>query len=182
MSGFLAGLFTGVLIGAVITLLVLMIVAGIKSPERTPAGQVSHRKVFLATVVLLAICGICYSFDLEKSALLALLLSVLMIAKLGGSKRGIVAAGIAAAMLAWFLPPNGSLWRFSSSGRSWQASSRKGTSGSNAGLPAPTRIGSKGNEWCRRGESNPRPRDYETLALPLSYAGKLQFFMLRTSL
>src|SRR5260370_17082932 len=24
--------------------------------------------------------------------------------------------------------------------------------------------------WCRRGESNPRPRDYETLALPLSYA------------
>lgn len=27
------------------------------------------------------------------------------------------------------------------------------------------------NCWCRRGESNPRPRDYETLALPLSYAG-----------
>ena len=25
--------------------------------------------------------------------------------------------------------------------------------------------------WCRRGESNPQPRDYETLALPLSYAG-----------
>src|SRR5437016_2533464 len=33
--------------------------------------------------------------------------------------------------------------------------------------------------WCRRGESNPRPRDYETLALPLSYAGMTQFFMLR---
>src|SRR6185312_1935861 len=28
-----------------------------------------------------------------------------------------------------------------------------------------------GSFWCRRGESNPRPRDYETLALPLSYAG-----------
>ena len=28
-----------------------------------------------------------------------------------------------------------------------------------------------GQKWCRRGESNPRPRDYETLALPLSYAG-----------
>ena len=26
-------------------------------------------------------------------------------------------------------------------------------------------------DWCRRRESNPRPRDYETLALPLSYAG-----------
>jgi hypothetical protein len=25
--------------------------------------------------------------------------------------------------------------------------------------------------WCRRRESNPRPRDYETLALPLSHAG-----------
>src|SRR5712692_2315022 len=34
--------------------------------------------------------------------------------------------------------------------------------------------------WCRRGESNPRPRDYETLALPLSYAGIMQSFMLRT--
>jgi hypothetical protein len=29
----------------------------------------------------------------------------------------------------------------------------------------------RGGKWCRRGESNPRPRDYETLALPLSYAG-----------
>ena len=38
----------------------------------------------------------------------------------------------------------------------------------------------KGNrkQWCRRGESNPRPRDYETLALPLSYAGTEQFLML----
>jgi hypothetical protein len=27
-------------------------------------------------------------------------------------------------------------------------------------------------EWCRRWDSNPRPRDYETLALPLSYTGK----------
>jgi hypothetical protein len=36
--------------------------------------------------------------------------------------------------------------------------------------------------WCRRGESNPRPRDYETLALPLSYAGTKQFFMLRSRL
>src|ERR1700756_3938246 len=35
--------------------------------------------------------------------------------------------------------------------------------------------------WCRRGESNPRHRDYETLALPLSYAGPRQCSMLRTS-
>jgi hypothetical protein len=84
--------------------------------------------------VLLAVCGLCYTLDLEKSALLALLLSVLLIAKLGGSKKGIAAAGIAAVMLAWFLPPNDSLtvtgldnwitawpWRSSSWGRSWAA-------------------------------------------------------------
>src|SRR5438094_10377752 len=40
----------------------------------------------------------------------------------------------------------------------------------------------KKKEWCRRGESNPRPRDYETLALPLSYAGRTQSFMLRIRL
>src|SRR2546429_9650092 len=34
----------------------------------------------------------------------------------------------------------------------------------------PARV-TPSKEWCRRGESNPRPRDYETLALPLSYAG-----------
>jgi K+-sensing histidine kinase KdpD len=109
MSSFLAGLITGCLIGAVLTLLVLMIIAGAKTGENATAGQVPNRKVFLAALVLLAVCGVCYTLDLEKSALLALLLSVLLLAKLGGSKRGIVVAGIAAVMLAWFLPPNGSL-------------------------------------------------------------------------
>jgi hypothetical protein len=33
----------------------------------------------------------------------------LLIAKLGGSKKGIAAAGIATVILAWLLPPNGSL-------------------------------------------------------------------------
>lgn len=109
MSSFLGGLITGSLIGVVVTLLVLMIVAGVKGPENSAEGQVPSRKVFLAALVLLVVCGVCYTLDLEKSALLALLLSVLLIAKLGGSKRGIAAAGIAAVMLAWFLPPNGSL-------------------------------------------------------------------------
>jgi K+-sensing histidine kinase KdpD len=109
MSSFLAGLISGSLIGVVVTLLVLMIIAGAKGPESASAAQVPNRKVFLAALVLLAVCGVCYTFNLEKSALLALLLSVLLLAKLGGSKRGIAAAGIAAVMLAWFLPPNGSL-------------------------------------------------------------------------
>src|SRR6266853_6364737 len=28
------------------------------------------------------------------------------------------------------------------------------------------------DRWCRRRDSNSRPRDYETLALPLSYTGE----------
>ena len=109
MSSFLAGMITGSLIGVVVTLLVLMIVAGIKDPDSSSAGRVPRRKLFLAALVLIGVCGVCYTFDLEKSALLALLLSVLLLAKLGGSKGGIAAAGIAAVLLAWFLPPNGSL-------------------------------------------------------------------------
>ena len=109
MSSFLAGLITGSLIGIVVTLLVLMIASGIKGPANASAGQVPNRKIFLAAIVLLAVCGVCYTLNLEKSALLALLLSVLLLAKLGGSRRGIAVAGIAAVLLAWFLPPNGSL-------------------------------------------------------------------------
>ncbi len=109
MSSFLAGLITGGLIGVILTLLVLMIIAGAKGRDSASTDQVPNRKVFLAALALLAVCGVCYTLDLEKSALLALLLSVLLLAKLGGSRRGIVVAGIAAVMLAWFLPPNGSL-------------------------------------------------------------------------
>ena len=66
-----------------------MIVTGVKGSEKTSQGQVPNRRVFFTAVMLLAICGICYRFDLEKSALLALLLSVLLIAKLGGP-RGVL--------------------------------------------------------------------------------------------
>src|SRR5712672_1773711 len=109
MNGFFTGLVTGSLLGVVLTLLVLMIVAGARGPDSSSAGQAPNRKVFLASLVLFAVCGVCYTLELEKSALLALLLSVLLLAKLGGSKRGLAAAGIAAVLLAWFLPPNGSL-------------------------------------------------------------------------
>jgi len=107
MSSFLAGLIAGSLIGAVVTLVVLMIIAGAKGRESGSTGRVANRKVFLATLALLAGCGVCYTFGLEKSALIALLLSVLQLAKLGGSKRGIIVAGFAAVLLAWFWPPSG---------------------------------------------------------------------------
>jgi K+-sensing histidine kinase KdpD len=109
MSSFLAGLLTGSLVGAVVTLLILLIIAGVKDPGSAPNSKVSRQKILVAAIVLLAVCGACYTFNLEKSALLALLLSVLLIAKLGGSTRGMAAAGLAAVLLAWFLPPNNSL-------------------------------------------------------------------------
>ena len=80
-----------------------------RGSESSLKNKLSNPKVYLAAIVLLAICAVCYTFDVDKSALLAKLLSVLLIAKLGGSKQGIAAAALAAVILAWFLPPSGSL-------------------------------------------------------------------------
>lgn len=110
MSGFLAGMISGCVIGAVTTLLLLLLVSGTQGRQGTSPNQVSQRTVVVAALILLAIGGVCYTMDLEKSALLALLLSVLLVAKLGGSKRGIIAACIAVLIVAWFLPPYRSLW------------------------------------------------------------------------
>jgi len=92
--------------------------------------------------VLLAVCGVCYTLDLDKSALLALLLSVLLIAKLGGAKSGIVAAGIAAALFVWCLPPNGSLTVSGLDGRLALALFVIGTVVSS--------IVVEGNQWLKR--------------------------------
>jgi len=110
MSGFLAGMISGCVIGAVLTLLVLLVVASGQNRQKDSSNKLSQKSVFLAALFLLAIGGVCYRMDLEKSALLSLLLSVLLVGKLGGSKQGIVAACIASLMVAWFLPPYNSLW------------------------------------------------------------------------
>lgn len=34
-------------------------------------------------------------------------------------------------------------------------------------------LKNKGIRWSQQGESNPRPTDYESVALPLSYTGSL---------
>jgi hypothetical protein len=53
--------------------------------------------------------------------------------------------------------------------RSWKRQSKiRGRLAEITKKPRKMRV----RRWCRRGESNPRPRDYETLALPLSYAGR----------
>ena|SRR5215472_13609541 len=110
MNGFLAGMISGCVVGSLVTLLFLIIVASWQKKEKTTSSRFSQRTVFVAALVLLAIGTACYFRDLEKSALLSLLLSVLLVAKLGGSKRGIISACIAALIVAWFLPPYGSLW------------------------------------------------------------------------
>jgi hypothetical protein len=71
MSSFLAGLITGTLIGVVVTLLALMVASGIKDTEGASKSRVPNARVFLAAIVLLAVCGVCYTFNLEKSALRA---------------------------------------------------------------------------------------------------------------
>ncbi len=96
-------------------------------------------------------------------------------------------------MLAWFLPPNGSLTVTGLDNRLALALFFLGTVVGSIGRgrksvaqPLDYNFGSGSmnitEEWCRRGESNPRPRDYETLALPLSYAGMKQSTMLRIRL
>jgi K+-sensing histidine kinase KdpD len=110
LNGFVAGLITGILIGAIATLFVLVLVARSSERDADSPKQASHSKLFIAALISLVLCGTCYAFDLEKSALLVLMLSVLLIAKLGGSKQGILVSGIAAVVLAYFLPPNRSLW------------------------------------------------------------------------
>ena len=142
-----------------------MIASGIKGPENASAGQVPNRKVFLAAIVLLAVCGVCYTLNLEKSALLALFLSVLLLASLG-DPGGVLPRTRA-------LRPGDSCGKYSGGRKSVALA---------LDLRPQIRIDREFKEWCRRGESNPRPRDYETLALPLSYAGIRQFFMLRIRL
>ena len=110
MSGFFVGMITGCVVGAVLTLLLLLVFAGLQGKSSNPPSRRSNRLVILGALILLVIGGTCYKLNLEKSALLALLLSVLLVAKLGGSKRGIAVACIAALIVAWFLPPYGSFW------------------------------------------------------------------------
>ncbi len=109
MSGFLTGLIVGCVVGVVITLLALTIVAGLRTAELEKPRRSAQGKVFVGAVILLVVCGVSYAMDLEKSALLALLLSVLLTARLCGARRGLLVAGIAAVMVAYFLPPTGSL-------------------------------------------------------------------------
>ena len=138
---FLSGLITGSLIGVVVTLLTLMIISGVKGPESTSEGQVPNRKVFLAALVLLAVCGVCYTLDLEKSALLALLLSVLLIAKLGGGQEGNRSRRYCRSAICLVLTTVGSI---AVEGNQWLK----------RWITTPRiRIDKEIKDWCRRGES-----------------------------
>src|SRR3974390_2413566 len=72
-------------------------------------------------------------------------------------------------------------WRPMSGPLGHSSTKTKGTGRVHAETRACNSFQIKKKEWCRRGESNPRPRDYETLALPLSYAGVRQFSIVRSN-
>lgn len=110
MGGFLTGLFVGAVLGVAVTLVLLVIAAGslnLESAKQQTAPP--YWKGFWIAAGLLAICTACFALQLEKSALIAFLLSIVVIARLGGSRQGIFAAIMAAILVAWFLPPGRTL-------------------------------------------------------------------------
>jgi K+-sensing histidine kinase KdpD len=72
----------------------------------------------LSTFVLLLIAGFCHRLGIGNDAsMLLLLLAVLAVSKLEGLLNGLIATAIAALILAWLFPPDGSLMVKSSSDR-----------------------------------------------------------------
>jgi K+-sensing histidine kinase KdpD len=118
MGGFTAGLVAGCLLGVCGTLLLLSIGAAF-SAERARVLRVrSLPGTLLSTIVLLLIAGFCHRLNIGNDAsMLLLLLAVLAVSKLEGLLNGLIATAIAALILAWFFPPDGSLMIRSSSDR-----------------------------------------------------------------
>ena len=108
---FAAGMMVGCLVG-VISAVLLLFVSTLTDERSDRKGELSLRGLVCAAVTLLAAGEFSHILKLDKnSGTLLLLLSVLVIARLGGFRYGIVASVIAALLLSFlFLPPIGSLW------------------------------------------------------------------------
>jgi K+-sensing histidine kinase KdpD len=118
MGGFTAGLVAGCLLGVCGTFLLLSLGAAF-SVERARLFRVrSLPGTLLSTIVLLFIAAFCHRLSIGKDAsMLLLLLAVLAVSKLEGLLNGLVATAIAAVILAWIFPPDGSMMIRSSSDR-----------------------------------------------------------------
>jgi K+-sensing histidine kinase KdpD len=118
MGGFTAGLVAGCLLGVCGTFLLLSVGAAF-SVDRARVFHIrSLPGTLLSTIVLLCIAAFCHRLNIGKDAsMLLLLLAVLAVSKLEGLLNGLIATAIAALILAWVFPPDGSMMVRSSSDR-----------------------------------------------------------------
>jgi K+-sensing histidine kinase KdpD len=118
MGGFTAGLVAGCLLGVCGTFLLLSVGAAF-SVDRARVFHIrSLPGTLLSTIVLLCIAAFCHRLNIGKDAsMLLLLLAVLAVSKLEGLLNGLIATAIAALILAWVFPPDGSMMVKSSSDR-----------------------------------------------------------------
>jgi K+-sensing histidine kinase KdpD len=118
MGGFTAGLVAGCLLGVCGTFLLLSVGAAL-SEERVRLFRLrSLTGTVLSTALLLFIAAICHRLSVGMNAsILLLLLAVLVVSRVEGLLNGLIATAIATLILAWSLPPNGSMMVKSSSDR-----------------------------------------------------------------
>ncbi len=110
MSGFAAGVATGILVGVGGTFLILLLVGALSSKRSEGSSQLSLFKLGCVTAAILAIFSVCHALKIGNGVLIVfLLVAVIATAKLGGVAYGLVASSLAAVGLSWILPPDGSL-------------------------------------------------------------------------
>ncbi len=110
LSGFAAGVATGILVGVGGTFLILLLVGALTSKRSEGRSQLSLFKLGCVTAAILAIFSVCHALKIGNGVLIVfLLVAVIATAKLGGVAYGLVASSLAAVGLSWILPPDGSL-------------------------------------------------------------------------
>ena len=113
MSGFAAGVATGILVGVGGTFLILLVVGALTSKRSEGRSELTLFKLGCVTAAILAIFSICHALKIGNGVLIVfLLVAVITTAKLGGVAYGLVASSLAAVGLSWILPPDGSLRDF----------------------------------------------------------------------
>ena len=118
MGGFTVGLVAGCLLGVCGTFFLLTVSAAFSSDGARIFRVRSVLGTILSSLVLLCITALCEKMRIGKdAAVLMLLFAVLAISKLEGLLNGLIATAMAAMILAWVLPPSGSLMIRSSSDR-----------------------------------------------------------------
>jgi K+-sensing histidine kinase KdpD len=118
MGGFTTGLVAGCLLGVCGTFLLLSVGAAFSEERARLFHLRSITGTILSTAALLLIAMICRRLSVGMDAsILLLLLAVLIVSRVEGLLNGLIATGIATLILAWSLPPDGSMMVKSSSDR-----------------------------------------------------------------